>query len=80
MGRRLVGHLNWTPIRYKLQLLEMRPLKTFISHSGPYITGDRLVTPDRREWLVVDVEADHAPARLVCDRWTAEPSQVRGLP
>jgi len=80
LGRHLVGHLNWEPIRYKLQLLEMRPLERFMSHSGSYIVGDRLVTPKREEWRVVRVEDEQDPPRLVCDRWTAEPSQDRGLP
>jgi hypothetical protein len=78
LGRRLVGHLDWEPIRYELQRLEM-PLEPFMSHSGPYITGDRLVTPKRGEWRVV-AEANCDRTRLVCDPWTADPSQDRGLP
>jgi hypothetical protein len=55
------------------------PLEPFMSHSGPYIAGDRLVTPKRGEWRVV-AEANRDRTRLVCDRWSAEPSQDRGLP
>jgi hypothetical protein len=68
------------PVRYELQLPERRPLEPFVSHSGPYIAGDRLVTPKGEEWRVVGVEADRDPARLVCDRLSAERSQDRGLP
>ncbi len=50
----------------------------FTSFSGPYATGDRLVTTDGRAWQIrhVEVAAPSEPGRLFVEPWTMVPVEA----
>jgi hypothetical protein len=62
-------HTAIFPVRYELRGLaaQIKPSR-FVSNSGEYQAGDRIVLGDGSAWTVIDVEAGVTRPRLVLDR------------